>query len=127
MLPIINITELQSNPWIINPSEVPAAGGCSVLVTTIIMIPIPTETAAHMLRINLESLIFNTCIKTIISKAINIATKCPPITFLGVAAILSGTTKIVKAEDATPTTIAALMTLSPIIKIKNKDTIAKKH
>ena len=41
-------TEAQSNPYITKPSDVPAAGGCSVLVTTMRKIPIPTESAAAM-------------------------------------------------------------------------------
>ena len=127
VLAMIKTTELQSNPWIINPREVPAAGGCSVLVITIMIIPIPTEIAADIFSINLESPILNIWTTPTIIRAIIMATTCPPITFLGVAAILSGITKIVKAEEATPTTIAALITLSPTSNIKNNETMAKKH
>ena len=45
-LEIMKTTEVQSNPYMTRPSEVPAAGGCSVLVTTMKKIPMPTESAA---------------------------------------------------------------------------------
>ena len=55
------------------------------------------------------------------------ATRCPPITFLGVAATLFGTTNIVNAEDATPTTIAICSKVSPTNNITSKDKAASKH
>ena len=55
------------------------------------------------------------------------ATKWPPTTFRGVAATLSGITKMVKADDATPTTMAALNKVSPIIRINISDSDAKPH
>ena len=74
VLAMIKTTELQSNPWIINPREVPAAGGCSVLVITIMIIPIPTEIAADILSISLESPILNIWTTPTIIGAIIMAT-----------------------------------------------------
>ena len=58
---------------------------------------------------------------------IEAATRCPPKTRLGVAAMLCGMTKTVKVDEAIPTTIAALRSESPIIKINIKHKVAKPH
>ena len=55
------------------------------------------------------------------------ATAWPPMTLRGVAATLFGTMKIVKAEEATATTIAALRTASSTIRITTSETVAKPH
>ena len=44
----IKAIEVHSNPFNTNPKEVPAAGGCSVLVITMKNIPIPTDKAARI-------------------------------------------------------------------------------
>ena len=114
-----------------SPKDVPAAGGCSVFVTTISRIPMPTDNAAAMSTTYLLPLEYPStpirCKNPTIATPIMAATKCPPMTFLGVAATLSGTTKIVKAEDATPTTIAVLNNVSPINNININDTAANPH
>jgi hypothetical protein len=46
--------DVQSNPCMTNPKDVPAAGGCSVLVATIKNIPIPTDKAAATSNMYLE-------------------------------------------------------------------------
>ncbi len=55
------------------------------------------------------------------------ATAGPPITLRGEAAMLWGTMKIVKADEATATTIAALKTASSTSKMTMSETVAMPH
>ena len=57
---------------------------------------------------------------------IKAANKCPPITLRGVAATLLGTTNIVKAEEAIPTTIAVFK-VSPMRSKRIKKAEARQH
>jgi hypothetical protein len=113
------------------PSAVPAAGGCSVLVTTITRIPMPTAKAAIISRMNLESseAYPNAGISSNPEKIepVITATTCPPMTLLGEAATLLGTTKTVKAVDATATTMATLSTASSTSSMANRDPVARPH
>ncbi len=131
---LINIKaiEVHSNPFNTNPKEVPAAGGCSVLVITMKNIPIPTDKAARISSMYRDSdgwYIENICKsnESAIIDPIIEATKCPPITLRGVAATLFGTTNTVNAEAATPTTMATCNKLSPTNSITNNDKDAKRH
>lgn len=99
------------------PNIVPAAGGCSVSVITIMKIDSTTNTA-----INISRNIVDPSYKPFnpVNVRINtnrppkiIAIECPPITLLGLEAIDFGITNIVKADDATAITIGALRTTSP--------------
>ena len=114
-----------------NPREVPAAGGCSVLVTTIAKILKPTDRAAARSMMCLELSVCAATSGIFKSNAINAptsaATICPPITFLGVAATLFGNTNTVNADDATPTTMAPFIRESPTNKMINNDKVASPH
>ena len=102
-----------------------------MLVTTMTKIPTPTDTAAAISMKNPLSWDKASkpvsCMERDITAATTPATKCPPITFRGVAATLSGITNTVNAEDAMPTTIAVLKTVSPIRSMKTNDTAARPH
>ena len=102
-----------------------------MVVTTSTKMPTPTDIAAAMSMKNLLSSDKASkpvnCMESDITAATIPATKCPPITFRGVAATLSGITNTVNAEEAMPTTIAVLKTVSPIRRMKISDTAARPH
>ena len=101
-----------------------------MLVTTITKIPTPTDRAAaisRMYRFSKTISIKNgDCNNRAIIVPIKAANKCPPITLRGVAATLLGTTNIVKAEEAIPTTIAVFK-VSPMRSKRIKKAEARQH
>ena len=113
------------------PSATPAAGGCSVFVAIIIMIPRPTARPAAKLVVRLELSATVSSIGAFIAtnnrEPDRIATSCPPITFLGVEAMLSGNTNMVKAVEAMETIIASLKRKLWTMRMAAINTIASEH
>ena len=127
----MKVTADNVQPGIKSPSAVPAAGGCSVFVNTMMKMLMPTDRAATTSRImrnsseadsNAGICNANASIEPTMTAAI-----CPPITLRGEVATLFGTTKTVKAVDATATTMAALNTASSTSRMTISETVARPH
>ena len=127
----MKVTADSVQPGIKRPRAVPAAGGCSVFVNTMMKMLTPTDRAAAISRImrNSSEAVSNAGICKANANIVPTmtATICPPITLRGEAATLFGTTKTVKVVDATATTMAALNTASSTSRMTTSEAVARPH
>jgi len=106
----------RENPLTTTPKAVPAAGGCSVSVTTIIKIERPTAREYKVIENR------NECEGIRENREPEMRpTICPPITFLGLAVMLFGIAKTMK--DVAP--IDAITTACSILKSRSTMNIVR--
>ncbi len=79
-------------PVIATPRAVPAAGGCSTSITTIVNIVVPTASEYKIIEYNKED-----CGNKENINPKKRPTNCPPITFLAWAVMLSGIANTINA------------------------------
>jgi hypothetical protein len=82
-------------PTSVTPNAVPAAGGCSTSITTMINIVTPTDAENHNALNNRKSMKGNTAKQTPTKNP----TRCPPIIRFGSAEILFGIVNTMKAVE----------------------------
>ena len=104
------------NPFIATPKAVPAAGGCSVSITTIIKIEIPTASEYAEIEYKKEG-----CGSKVQREPERRPTMWPPMTFLGLAVTFFGIAKTMKAEAP----IDAIMTACSMLKNRRTTSTAR--